>query len=58
MDFDRVTVPVASLNVLGPFVWPDVSGSVDGIVFWGVACQMGTYEVVGDVSRVEFGYGP
>ena len=46
----------ATMNVLGPFTWPSVEGSIDGVKFWAILCREGTFDFFPDIGYVEFGY--
>jgi hypothetical protein len=38
------------------FTWPPVAGSASGIVFWSAFTNLEDTQLVGSVSRVEWGY--
>jgi len=51
---DRVT-PVFILD----FIWPDGDhGAADGLLFHGAMTRPGTYDFIGNVVSVSFGFGP
>lgn len=45
-------------EVILDFVWPNVSDSLNGVLFWGALSDPEITEAIGYVDRVEFGYGP
>jgi hypothetical protein len=40
------------------FIWPQTQGSADGLVFWAALCRSGTFEILGEVNMVVWGFGP
>lgn len=47
----------STIDVLSPFVWPQVDGAFDGSKFWGAITDP-SYNLVGDIDTVTFGWGP
>ncbi|MBN1880314.1 hypothetical protein JW823_09420 [bacterium] len=39
------------------FIWPDVTGSAEGLVFWGAILDADSSALIGRYDRVEFRYG-
>jgi len=40
------------------FIWPDVEGSITGIMFWGALVDPAQVQILGDYDVISFGYGP
>jgi len=38
------------------FTWPAGAGAADGIVFWGALFDAGTWNLTGEVARIEWGF--
>ncbi len=57
LDFETIMLP-AMFDVLGPFTWPAVSGSLQGLQFWAVITAPGTVDLFGEIGHVTFGYSP
>lgn len=58
LDSENYTIPAGqslAIDVLD-FDWPQVEGSASGLVFYGAAFTEGTFDLIGDVQVIEFGY--
>jgi len=58
IDFDRryFEADAVHSDTVLEFIWPAGAGALSGVVFWSAATGAGNYDLVSNVSRVEFGF--
>jgi hypothetical protein len=61
-DVDSQTIlftrGIARYTIIEEFAWPDVSGELQGIRFISAVMDLDLTEMIGDMSQIEWGYGP
>lgn len=60
-DFDYIDVAIGTMliHVLGEFAWPETGmDSISGLRFYGAMLNESMTGVLGEISIIEFGYGP
>ncbi|MCD4654160.1 hypothetical protein K8T06_09505, partial [bacterium] len=58
-DCQRIGLKEGSGNYvfLLDFTWPEgCFGHIDGLCFWSAIFEPGTFDIIGDLDHVEFGY--
>ncbi|MBN2057120.1 TlpA family protein disulfide reductase [bacterium] len=61
LEFETVNLPGGdqyTVGVLGPFTWPAVDGTLEGLNFLGILTDTGTIDLISNVAVQSFGYGP
>jgi hypothetical protein len=38
------------------FIWPDITGAANGLMFYGVCCHASTFEVIGNLQVINWSY--
>ncbi len=58
VDYKRIQLPAGSNHeeVLLEFDWPAGAGTAAGIKFWGAVFSAGTFDLLGEIAMVEFGF--
>jgi len=38
------------------FIWPDITGAADGLMFYGLCCHASTFEIIGNLQVISWSY--
>ncbi len=48
---------ISDETIIAPFLWPDVTGSAEGLIFWAALLDADMQTILGTLDSVEWGYG-